>query len=108
MKPNGCKPNQIQQRNNWIGKGVDHVSETVSGTMSANDTKEFCKHHVIPEILQVQQQTNKDNKPQHKHVLRGPLYLTRSHRRGNGVTIVTTSRTILHCQDKCKNNVNHY
>ena len=43
--------------------------------MANSHTGKLGKHHVVPEVEEVEQQTQQDDDTQHEHVLRSPLYL---------------------------------
>ena len=66
-------------------------------------TQEFSKHHVVPEIEEVKQQTENDDDTEHQHVLASPLYFLWLC--CYLVTLVTASTTVLCCQDESVNDV---
>ena len=66
-------------------------------------TQKLCKHHVVPEIKEVKQQTENDDDTEHQHVLASPLYFLWLC--CYLVTLVTASTTVLCCQDESVNDV---
>ena len=107
MEPDSAKPNEVEHYKDGVLEGVDDESETIRGQVTSTEAHDFSKHHVVPEVEQVEQQAQADNDTQHEHVLRSPLNLTSIHRCSYIVATVATSSTVLRCQDERINDVNH-
>ena len=70
VEPNGHNPNHIEYNVDGVGERVHDFSKTVGGSRIEMDGGEqLCKHHVVPEVEEVQQQTEQDDDTQHEHVL---------------------------------------
>jgi hypothetical protein len=57
VEPDGHDPEKIENGINRIGKGVLDPGETVGGVVSHFDVSQLGKHHVSPEIVQVENET---------------------------------------------------
>ena len=75
--------------------------------MTEAGTQQLGKHHVVPEVEQVEQQAQEDDDAQHEHVLRCPFHFAGIDHCGDIVAIVTAGSTVLCRQDEGIDNVNH-
>ena len=66
--------------------------------MSHSNASQLGKHHVVPEVEQVQQQTEDNDQAEHEHVLACPLHLLGAV--GDSITVVATCTPVLHRKDE--------
>ena len=74
MEPDGNKPNDVEHGVNGLLEGEGYqAGAVVGGVVAGNEgiaaIGKFGKHHVVPEIVEVEQQADHDNKAEHEHVL---------------------------------------
>ena len=69
MIPNCTKPNYVKHYKYWILKSFHNVRIARGWTILALKTHNLGKHHIIPEVEQVEQQAQKNNNSQYQHVL---------------------------------------
>ena len=67
--------------------------------------RKFSEHHVVPEVVEVQHNSQDDDNTQDKHVLRCPLHLLVP--AGNGVTLVSAGPAVLCREDEGIHDVRH-
>ena len=91
MEPDGYQPNDVEYDEYGIRERLLNPTKTVCRTDGWHSTDDLCKHHVVPEVPEVNEQTDADNDTQHQHVLRCPLYLTRVDRCCHLVTVIATT-----------------
>jgi len=82
MEPESCEPNEIEHHEERVGECLDNPTEAVGRiALQSLNAKQLSKHHVVPEVVQMQKDAEQDNKTEHKHVLRRPLHLSSIYRR---------------------------
>jgi hypothetical protein len=69
MEPDSNKPYNIDYYEYRIRECLLNPSETISRTDSWHSTYKLGEHHVVPEVPQVNQQTDADDETQNEHVL---------------------------------------
>ena len=69
VEPDGYNPDEIEDRKDGIGESLLNPCEAIGRVVSDLHTGKLSKHHVSPEVVQVQEQADEDDKTQHKHVL---------------------------------------
>ena len=69
MKPDGYHPNNVKHCKYGIAKCLLHQAETICRRQLCWHVQQLGKHHVVPEIKQVEQQTKNNDETQNKHVL---------------------------------------
>ena len=99
-----------------VNSGVDVTESTVTeglgdpvctiSSIESLSTDEFGKHHVVPEVVEVEEHTEDHDDTEHEHVLAGPLYLLRTV--GHSVLAGTTGLLILKGEDESVNEVKDY
>ena len=77
VEPQGGEPYEVEDAVNGVGEGGTNPVGTVSGIHGLG-THEFGKHHVVPEVIEVQQHAEDDDDAEHEHVLAGPFHLGRT------------------------------
>ena len=105
VEPDGADPDQIQDREHRIGESVLNPSESVGRIMCYLDAGKLCKHHVSPEVVQVEHDADEDDQTEHKHVLRSPAHLRTA--ACHLIALLATCATVLCCQDEGIDDVTH-
>ena len=73
VEPDGHEPDDVEHHIDGIREGRLNLSETIGGSRVEMDRGEqLGKHHVVPEVEEVQQQTQQNDDAEHQHVLRSP------------------------------------
>lgn len=80
-------------------------SEAVSRTRGNIYTGQIGKHHVSPEVVEVENKAYQDDQTKHKHVLRSPTNLRTTV--CNSITLIAASTSVLRCQDESIDDVTH-
>ena len=93
MEPDSCQPDDVEHYIHRIGKSVFDESETIRRHVCHRHVNQLGKHHVVPEVKQMEQQAQQYNNAQYEHVLRSPFNLGRFV--GYCITFNTTGTTVL-------------
>ena len=101
VKPDSGKPKDVKNREDRILKRVAHQAGSVSCRVVSYESHsavcKLSKHHVVPEVEQVEEKAQYDDNAQHKHIARVPVNLVRSCR--DSVAVVATCLAVLKRQD---------
>lgn len=106
VEPKGAEPYEVNEgvdvAESTVAEGLGDPVSTV-GSEGHVTADELGEHHVVPEVVEVEQHTEDDDDAEHEHVLACPFYACRLV--GNSVLVLTTSLLILKGQDERVNEV---
>ena len=102
VEPDGKEPNHVKNGVDDAAGGLAVESlrnpcESVGRTRANRITCKLSEHHVIPEVEQMEQQTEADDQSEHEHVLRRPLHLVGFV--GHRIPVAAACLTVLKSQD---------
>ena len=111
VEPDSNEPHYIEDSEDRIAKSESDDAVTISGVdaiahISKAIAHQLGKHHVIPEVEQVEQKTEHNDNAEHEHVLRCPLYLFGF--ANHCIAVVATSLTVLESQNEGVDEVDGY
>ena len=69
MEPQSYEPDDVENYIDRAAKRVDDESKAIARVVSHHDTCQLGKHHVVPEVEQMEQKTQANDDAQHQHVL---------------------------------------
>ena len=107
VEPDGCEPYEVDNGVDGAREGLLNPEGTVRCVACVNHVGEqFGKHHVVPEVVEVEEQTEHYDNTEHEHVLRSPFHLSRTV--GHCIAAGTTRLAVLHRENKSINEVKGY
>ena len=69
MEPDGNEPNEVKHYEDRVGECLLNPTKTIGGIEFGFHPHKLCKHHVVPEVEQVEQEAQQNDDAQHEHVL---------------------------------------
>ena len=102
VEPNGGEPHEVEHRVDGVAEGVGNHAVAVGSTFNSVDegatgVYEFCEHHVVPEVEEMEQEAEHHDDAEHEHVLRCPFHLARAV--GHGVRACAACLLVLQGED---------
>ena len=98
VEPQGSEPDDVENDIHRIGESCLDVLETMRGRYLDRHPRQFCKHHVVPEVEKVKPDAQQHDNTENEHVLACPLHACRLLR--HGITVVTARTAVLRRQDE--------
>ena len=105
VEPESHEPYDVEHYIHRTRECVHDVGITVGRMVSHCDACQLCEHHVVPEVEEVEQQSEDDDDTEHEHVLRCPLHALRTG--SHGIALITAGLSVLHRKPESINDVKH-
>lgn len=105
VEPQSYEPDEVNNYINRAAEGFANQGDTVVRIDLGQVTDNLVELHLVPEVEEVQSQTQYHDDTQYEHVLRSPLYAFRTY--VHQIAVVTAGSPVLNRQPEGIDDVNH-